>query len=268
MPDDSSLPYLNNITIKPTLPSDGNHVTVSITWTVQSIRPDQVQIYRLFGPSSPALIDTGNLVWTAATNVAMPLVLTFSGANFNPILNVCVAPRTLVNGSVSDTMVDASGEESSWDNFITQEAFAMTYTTPPPPPKPAPPQVVPTPYIKTLTTPDHIDIATTASNCDGYNLIVNIDGGDTPQLSNSQGQFSIPSTPGRRYAFRAEQHNKGSDVIPPSWSLFSTPVVLVAPPRTRSIRAFLNISGILQQGTGIRQYTIPTQGSTRTMMGL
>ncbi len=260
---DGSLPYLGNITITPKLPSDGNKVFVTITWTVQSIRPSVIEIYALFGSSAANLLDLGQLFDTVATN-ASPVTVPLSGANYNPFLYIGVAPRNLDGITKTDEMVDASGELQPWESFASQEGLNIIYTTPPPQPRPAPPHVSVTAVPKTLNQGDLITVTVTASNADAYNMIEHEDGSDNAQLSNNTGVFVVPSTPGKRYTFRAEQRNRDSRL----WSLFSVPTPFTGPPRLRSLSSFLSLSGVLTHGTGVRQYASRTHGSIRAMLGL
>ena len=264
MPDDS-LPYLGDITIKPKLPSDGNTVFVTITWTVQSIRPSLIEIYALFGPSAGNLLHLGQLRDTVATN-ASPITIPVTGADYNPFLYIGVAPRNLESDGITktDEMVDASGEPQSWESFASQEGLNIIYTTPPPQPRPVPPHVSVTGVPRSLNQGDLITVTVTASNADTYNMIEHEDGSDNAQLSNSTGVFTVPSTPGKRYTFRAEQRNRDSRL----WSLFSVPTPFIGPPRLRSLSSFLSLSGVLTHGTGVRQYASRTNGSIRAMMGL
>ncbi len=262
---DGSLPYLGDITITPKLPSDGNKVFVTITWTVQSIRPSVIEIYALFGSSAANLLDLAQRFDTVATN-ASPVTIPLTGANYNPFLYIGVAPRNLEGDGITkaDEMVDASGELQPWESFASQEGFNITYTTPPPQPRPAPPHVSVAGVSKTLNQGDLITVTVTASNADAYNMIEHEDGSDNAQLSNNTGVFVVPSTPGKSYTFRAEQRNRDSKV----WSLFSVPTPFIGPPRLRSLRSFLSLSGVLAPGTGVRQYAIRTSSSIRSMMGL
>jgi hypothetical protein len=262
MADGSSLPYLGNITITPRLPSDGIKVYVTITWTVQAIRPDKVQLYALFGSSAANLLDLGQLFDTVAANISSATI-PLPATNRNPFLYIGVAPRNYENGVPTDSMVDASGEPQGWDNFVTQQGLNITYTNPPPPTLP-PPNIQAQSFVKTLTANDYLSVTVSGANSDNYNLIVNTDGTDNAQQNSSNGNYPpIPSVPGKAYALRAEQHIKGY-----GWSPFSTPITVIANPRVRSLRTFLSISGVLHPGTRVRQYAAANRNSTGIMMGL
>ena len=144
----------------------------------------------------------------------------------------------------------------------------ITYTSPPTF-HPPPPVVQVASIAKTLGAGDYLDVTVIGSNSDSYNLIVNVDGADDAQRNSSDGRFPpIPSTPGKEYFLRAEQHNKGSAGGAPMWSPFSQPTAIIAVSRVRAVRNFLGLSGVLNPGTGVRQYASRTAGSIRIMMGL
>jgi hypothetical protein len=264
---DDSLPYLGDISVTPTIPCVGDSVPIKIAWTVKSSQPNVVEIYAYFGIVEGNLLDKGNLVRTFQPGQT-PVTLTFTSTNHDPFLYIGVAPRTVENGQVTDTMPDASGEPTGWDNLVTKQGMNITYTAPPQQ-KALPPAVQVASIVKTLSAQDHLDVTVIGSNSDNYNLIVNSDGQDQVQRSSNNGIFpSIPSIPGKQYLLRAQQHNKGSATIPRMWSAFSTPTLIVASPRVRSLRMFLVISGVLKPGTTVREYAASTQASTRTMMGV
>jgi hypothetical protein len=141
----------------------------------------------------------------------------------------------------------------------------VTYTNQPPTSL-SPPNVQAQSFVKTLHTNDYLSVTVSGPNADDYHLIVNSGGSDGAQMEKSDGHYPpIPSVPGQIYALRAQQYVKGvSDGTDP-WSPFSKPITLTANARVRSVRVFLSISGVLNPGTGIRQYA---GGSTRGMMGL
>ena len=263
MPDDSSLPYLGDITIAPKLPSDGTTVFVTITWTVKAIQPSKVEVYAVFGSAGSLLAYR----WDSVAPNVSPITVRITGANRNPLLYIGVAPRELkADGTPADEMVDASGEPQPWESFVTQAGLKITYTNQPPPPKLPPPNVQAQSFVKTLHTNDYLSVTVSGSNAGDYHLIVNSNGSDGPQLEKSDGHFPpIPSVPGRTYALRAQQYYKGITDGTDPWSPFSTPIVVVANARVRSLRTFLSISGVLNPGTGVRQYAA---GSTRRMMGV
>jgi hypothetical protein len=270
MPDGNSLPYLGDITITQKLPSDGSTVVVTITWTVKAIRPSVIEVYTMFGPSAGNLLDLGYLRDTVATTTS-PITVPVPGANRNPLLYIGLAPRNLESDGITktDEMVDASGEPQPWENFVTQRGLNVTYAPGPPSSKFPPPNVQAQSFVKTLNNNDYILVSVSAANSDGYNLIVNSGGTDEAQQHSDDGSFPpVPTIPGRAYSFRAEEHNTGSGQNAPGWSLFSTPITVIANPRVRSLRTFLSISGVLNQGAGVRRYTLNTVGSTRIMMGL
>jgi hypothetical protein len=265
MPD-SSLPYLGDIAITPKLPCVGDKVQVAVSWSVQSVRPNIVEIYAYFGIVESNLWDRGNIVESYQPGQT-PITLTFTRVNHDPFLYIGVAPRNVENGQVTDTMPDASGEMQSWDNFASEQGMTITYTSPPIYQVP-PPIVQAVSVPKTLGAGDHLDVTVIGGNSDSYNLIVN-DGEDEAQRGSSDGLFpGIPSTPGTRYFLRAQQHNKGSAGGPPMWSAFSKATPIVAVARMRAVRNFLSLSGVLNPGTGVRQYASRSADSIRTMMGL
>ena len=264
---DSSLPYLGNIAITPKLPCAGDQVHVTVSWSVQSVRPNTVEVYAYFGIVESNLWDRGNIVSSYQPGQAS-VSLTFTSTNHDPFLYIGVAPRNVENGQVTETMPDASGELQGWENFATEQGMNITYTSPPTY-HPPPPVVKVSSIPKTLEAGDHLDVTVLGSNSDSYNLIVRVDGEDDAQRNSSDGTYPpIPSIPGKEYFLRAEQHNKGTSGGVPAWSPFSTPTPIVAVPRVRAVRNFLGLSGVLNPGTGVRQYASRTVGSTRTMLGI
>ncbi len=264
---DDSLPYLGDIAITPKLPCTDDIVHVTVTWTVKSIQPNVVEIYAYFGTIEGNLLDRGNIIGTYSPAQAL-VSFAFTRINHDPFLYIGVAPRNVEDGLVTDTMPDATGEPTPWDNLVTKQGMEITYTHPPQHQVP-PPVVQVSSIVKTLWAGDHLEVTVIGANSDRFNLIVSEGGQDDAQISSSDGTFPpIPSTPGKKYFLRAEQHNKGSGSYPPAWSLFSTPTPIVALPHVRSLRSFLAISSVLKPGASVRQYTGGTGGSTRAMMGI
>jgi hypothetical protein len=260
---DDSLPYLGDITITQKLPSDGSTVPVAISWTVKSIRPSVIEIYAVFQSGGSLL---NNLLDTVATSWS-PITVRVPNANRNPTLYVGVAPRNLEADGVTktDEMVDATGEPQKWETFVTEGKVNVTYTNQPPTTL-SPPNIQVQSFVKTLHTNDYLSVTVSGANASDYHLIVNSGGSDGPQMEKSDGNFPpVPSVPGKTYALRAQQYYKGVTDGTDPWSPFSTPILVVANARVRSVRTFLSISGVLNPGTGVRQFA---GSSTRGMMGV
>ena len=104
---DDCPPYLHNITIKPTLPSDPGSVVVTFEWDVGPRPPDIVQIYALFGPSDGGL--PPNLAGTLQPDAPMPIAIAITGANRNPLLHIGLAPRLAEGDGLAETMINVQG---------------------------------------------------------------------------------------------------------------------------------------------------------------
>ena len=267
---DNSLPYLVEVTITPPSASY-NHtgdliVGFTVRWKVGAIRPDLVEIYRQFGSDSE-LLDLGNRIAIEPTDQSL-VTLSIPAFDRIPSLYLGVAPRTVVDGSTTETMVDASGEPQPWDQFATEGGYSIAYPPAPPSSLFPPPKVEVSSSVKTLTSNDQINITViaTIASVDQYQVIVNFKGDDLPQLNSNDPWFSIPSVPGGVYTVKAQQRGVNFNGDP--WSAWCAPVPYVASQRARSLRVFLNNSGVLKSGVTVRQYAQNDKGSTRSMMGL
>jgi hypothetical protein len=253
----ASQPYLLNVTISQPLAkynSSGDLlVNFTVRWEVGPTPPDSVQIYTEFG-SDTALLDLGSLLAERPPDQSLVSV-SLPGANRNPRLFVGVAPRT-------------SGDDDSWDSFVTEGGFSVTYPAPPPTSGFPPPSVEVSSAVKTLTSNDQLEITViaTVNPVDQYQVIVNFDGDDLPQLNGNDPWFSIPSVPGGVYAVKAQQRGVNFDGDP--WSRWCIPERVVAKQRVRSLRVFLSISNVLKPDVGVRQYADSENGSIRRTMGI
>jgi len=252
-----SEPYLSDVSVTQPVASFQSNgdliVRFTVKWKVGSTPPDSVQIYSEFGSDS-ALLDLGNLVVDQSPDQSL-VTITLSGANRNPQLFVGVAPR------ISD-------DENSWDSFVTERGFPITYPAPSPSSLFPPPKVEVSSAVKTLTSNDQliITVIATVNPVDQYQVIVHFGGDDLPQPGSSNPVFSIPSVPGGTYTVKAQQRGVKYDGDP--WSKWSAPEKFIAALRSRSLRVFLRDSGVLTPGVRVRQYAQKENGSTRAMMGL
>jgi hypothetical protein len=266
---DNSLPYLADIAITKLIANADLTVDFTVSWNVASIRPDLIQIYTQFGSDSQ-LTDLGSLRTTIYADRS-PCRVAVSGSDNDTFLYIGVAPRKVdpADGSCSDSMEDSSGEMQPWDSFMWANGFQIKFPPNSQGGRLPPPNIGVSSSLKTLTSDDRLNVtvyATIPPPVDQYQIRWDLNGNYQGQINSKDPWFSIPSVPGGVYAVKAQQRGVNFDGDP--WSAWCSPVTYVASQRARSLRVFLNNSGVLRSGVTVRQYAQNDKGSTRSMMGL
>jgi hypothetical protein len=245
--------------------SNGAIADVQIAYQINGILPDFVQIYAVNAAAADAsVVGASNFVQNV--DVSPPEISYDQQIQLaaGTIYTIFLCPRT---GSQDAPNIDIDGEY--WDNSCVSTTFTTTTSGPPPGTGLVPPvitSVVPQPAKVNMG--NSVTIAwSTPTSYQQFQIWWTVDGEALAQGNTAADSWTAQTAPGHHYTFAVQGGVYRGISGTYNWSAWGPTVSVTPAENLRSLRTFLQTSGIVPVGGSLRS-VMPAADTLRKFMQL